>query len=164
MPPSANTPPELLDELSAYLDGELDAERSRAIEEMLARDPAVRAEVQRLERAWQLLEELPCEGVDESFTQSTVAMLAVAAEQDLAQQTQALPTLQRRRWLRAAIGLAAAAALGFACVQLAAPASNQQLLRDLTVIEQLDEYRQAGDIEFLRLLTDAEVFPEEAAP
>ncbi len=161
---SAKQPPELLDELTAYLDGELDAERTRVIEELLARDPQVRAEVQRLEQAWQMLGELPRGTVDESFTRSTVEMVALAAEQEVTRHTMTLPTRRRRGWLRLAAGLFCAAVLGFGCVKLLTPGSNQQLLRDLSVIEHLDEYRQTGDIEFLRLLTDAEVFPEETKP
>ena len=161
--PLPNPPPELLDELTAYLDGELDAAGSRRVEELLARDPRVREELQRLERAWQLLEELPGPGVDETFTRSTVAMVAMAAEEQVAGWTAALPAVRRRRWSVTIAGLCCAAAVGFAGVRFLAPNSNEQLLQDLQVIEHLDEYRQAGDIEFLRLLADEKLFVEESA-
>ena len=35
------------------------------------------------------------------------------------------------------------------------------MLRDLPVLENYDEYRQVGDIEFLRLLRDEGLFAED---
>ncbi|MEX0585756.1 MAG: hypothetical protein WD176_03880, partial [Pirellulales bacterium] len=53
-------------DLVAYLDGELDAETSRELENLLATDPNARDEMQRMEQAWDLLDELPRAEVDEA--------------------------------------------------------------------------------------------------
>ena len=49
----------LHEELTSYLDGELDPQQVRRIEERLARDADYRAELQRMQRAWDLLDRLP---------------------------------------------------------------------------------------------------------
>ena len=56
----------------------------------------------------------------------------------------------------------AALAAGFLAVMLFAPDPNRQLLQDLPVLENLDEYRQIGDIEFLRMLRDQGLFAKES--
>lgn len=150
-------------ELSAYLDGELDDAGIRRVEELLAADPQARAELQLLERTWDLLDELPRTEVDESFTQSTVAMVALAAAKDVEHEKQAAPQRRRRELLIGLGGMLAASLLTFFGVRAFWPDPDGQLLRDLTVLQNLDEYRQAGDIEFLRIMHREQVFPEDAS-
>jgi hypothetical protein len=152
--------PEPEDELSAYLDGELDAEAVRRLEERLARDPACRAELQKLERAWNLLDRLPRAAVDESFTKSTIEMVATSASQEAESLVRELPRRQRRRRLAATLGMAGALAAGFVIGTQIWPDPNENLLEDLPVLENLDLYYQADDIEFLRLLDKEGLFAE----
>lgn len=157
------TTPELneLDaELVAYLDGELDPAESRRIEELLARDDKARARLRTLERAWDALDELPRTTVDESFTRSTVEMIAVTAEHD-ADELENNLVRRRGRWLIGIAGTAAAALLGFALVRFGWPDPNRRLVEDLPVLEHLDEYSQVQDIEFLRQLADEKLFVAE---
>lgn len=142
----------LEDQLVSYLDGELEAAEARRVEEALAADPRVRQELRELERSWALLDELPRTQVDESFTRSTVEMIAVKAEEDLAAVQASLPQRQRRAWTVVGGTVALAALAGFAAVTFLANRSDEQLLRDLPVIEHLDQYRAVEDIEFLRSL------------
>ena len=140
------------EEFVAYLDGELDAESCRRIEALLASDPAVRRRLQSLERTWDLLDELDAAPLGEPFTQTTLEMVAVAARQEV-EQSRAEAPRRRRRWLLAVgAGLLAAAAAGFLAVALHDP--DRQLLQDLPLLENLDEYRQIGSIEFLHRLRD----------
>ena len=90
------------EELSAYLDGELDAESVRKVERRLARDGSYQLELQRLERAWRLLDDLPRATVDESFTKSTIEMVAVAEESNTLETvlTDIADTLERQTWRR----------------------------------------------------------------
>ena len=46
------------EELTAYLDGEVDAEHARRIEERLARDEGYRRQLQGLQRTWDMLDQL----------------------------------------------------------------------------------------------------------
>jgi anti-sigma factor RsiW len=155
----ASTPgTELTELLSAYLDGELTAEARQQVEELLVRDPHARGELQRLERAWQLLDGLPRVELEPSFTQSTVEMIAVSVADDVRAGSNQGP---RRPWaffsVLSLLGVGAAIA-GFVFVRLAVPDPNAALLRDLPVIENVEHYLQAGDIEFLRALKRAGLF------
>lgn len=150
------------EDLVAYLDGELDDPSSRRIEQLLATDPKVRGDLQRLERTWHLLDQLDRVTPDEEFTRTTLEMVAVAAEEDLQEQQVQVPRRRRRRWLIGGVALLAAAAAGFLTVTLARPSPNQRLLEDLPVLENLDPYRQVDSLEFLRLLDREGLFSKEA--
>ena len=141
-------------QLVAYLDGELDDASSRRIEELLASDPHVRETLEKLEGTWELLDNLERAHVDEVFTQSTLEMVAVAAADDVQKEQAEAPRRRRRRWLIGGAGLLAAGAAGFLAVFLFRPSPNQQLLKDLPVLERLDEFRQIDDVKFLELLLE----------
>src|SRR5437868_14946863 len=59
-------------DLVAYLDGELDADASQALETRLARDPVARAELEQLRRTWELLDYLPQPEPSAAFTHRTL--------------------------------------------------------------------------------------------
>jgi anti-sigma factor RsiW len=154
--------PGLEEQLVSYLDGELGAGEAQHVEEALAADPRVRQELWRLERAWSALDELPRTQVDESFTRSTVEMIAVQAEQELAVVQAEAPRRQRRLRLLAAALLLAAGAAGFLTIGAFSQRADERLLRELPVVEHLEQYREVGDIEFLRMLkTKGFLNPEE---
>lgn len=152
--------PQLTADLVAYLDGELDAEASRRIEQLLASSPEVRERLVRLEQTWDLLDELPRVCVGDVFTRSTIEMVAVKQEQAL---VGASPDGERgwRHVVLGAMGLVAAGVIGWLGVQLVWPDPNRRLLEDLPVLEHLDQYQQVGDIEFLRRLQADGLFAEE---
>lgn len=142
----------LREELVAYLDGELPPEEARAVEERLSRDERYRREMQGFDRAWNALEELPQVSVDDSFTKTTIEMVAVAAEKDLAQLTQSLPTVRRKRTLWVAGIAAVAALLGFALARITLDRPDRVLIANLPVVQQLDAYNQNLSREFLTAL------------
>lgn len=149
------------EELSAYLDGELDAESVRRLEERLARDTEYQAELQRLERAWGLLDRLPRATVDEDFTKTTIEMVALAASEDAQAVLAAQPRRRRRRRLLGAAAMLATGLIGFVIGTQLWPDPNEQLLRDLRVLENLELYYQADDIEFLRMLEKEGLFVDD---
>lgn len=156
------TPATPLEErLVAYLDGELDAQESRAVEELLSRDSQARETLERLERAWHLLDALPRSEVGDRFTQSTLEMVTVAAEDEIRQQTVQRPWRRARRWLLGVSATLLAALGGYLAVDAWTPDPNRTLLEDLPVIEDLDEFRQIDDLEFLRLLYKEGLFVQE---
>jgi anti-sigma factor RsiW len=150
----------LQEELSAYLDGELDADSVREIEQRLARDAAYRAELQQLERAWNLLDRLPRAAVADSFTKTTIEMVAVAAGEEARAIEKDLPRRRRRQQIGGSLALVAAGLVGFAIGHWAWPNPNRQLLEDLKVLENLEFYYQADNIDFLQLLDREGVFTE----
>jgi hypothetical protein len=149
------------EQLVAYLDGELDAETARRIEARLASDANLRRRLQSLERTWDLLDELDVEAMNRPLVQSTLEMVAVAAEHDVAAERAEAPRRQRRRLVAAGGRLLSALLLGYFAVSLALPDPNRQLLRDLPILENLDQYRQAESIEYLRRLRDAQLFVKD---
>jgi anti-sigma factor RsiW len=147
--------------LVAYLDGKLDANAAREIAERLAKDDALRARVNRLAQAWALLDELPRAKIDESFTRSTIELVAVAAEADVQRD---ISRRQRWQWvagISAAGALAVATGVGFWVTNQMLPDPNRQLVQDLPIIEEMDLYQQIGSIEYLEQLADSNMFPEE---
>jgi hypothetical protein len=160
-------PNSLEERLVAYLDGELDDAEVRKIEELLATDAKARQLLAALDHTWSLLDKLSPTSVDEVFTRTTIEMVSVHAAEELVQQQAEIPRRRRRRWLIGAGVLAAAAVAGFVAVALVWPSPNRQILKDLPVLEDLDEFQhvfnKGDDARFLRLLYDRKLFVKDAA-
>jgi len=156
-------PESLEEELVAYLDGELNVARRRDIERLLAEDPSIRQRLQSMEQAWETLDVLSASSVDESFTQSTVEMVAMAAETDAQELAQNNVRRRSTAWMTRLSGIAAAVAIGFLGVRIFGDDPNDQLLRDLPVIENVDHYRHVESIEFLRRLHAEAMFAQETS-
>lgn len=165
MAPNEIEPPvDPLDEqLTAYLDGELPPEEARALEQRLARDVTVRERLRQLAGAWDLLDNLPRTTVDESFAKTTVAMVAVAAKEDLVELQSTAPRQKRQQWLGSAVGIAAALLLGYASFAWFWPDPNAKLLSDLSLVENWQLYQEADSLEFLSKLDRAGLFWSENA-
>lgn len=148
------------EELTAYLDGELDEPARIAVEQRLGDDQTYRQRLQSLERAWDLLDLLPSSPASEDFTRTTVAMtVETAAEQAETQQLQ----LRRKRNYSYLLGVAVAVAMiacGYGVAMLILDAPNRQLVRDLPVIESVDQLHTVEDVEFLQQLADEGFFVE----
>jgi len=157
--PQTDTPPD--EELVAYLDGELDAQAARRIEDWLASNPDVRRKLHELERTWELIGELDGARLGGTFAQSTLELVTAAVEQDVRQSQAQAPRLRRRGRLLFSLLLLAAGLAGFLTVSLAVPDPNRQILDDLPLLENLDQYRQVQSIEFLRMLQQEKLFVEE---
>ncbi len=157
----SNSAMTLDEQLVAYLDGELDHEASRRIEELLATNAEVRRRLQEMERTWDLLDDLDTAPAGGRFTESTLEMVAVAARKDVEQSLAEAPRRRQRRALAVGGSLLAAVVAGFLAVVLLLPDPNRQLLQDLPVLENLDQYRQIDDIEFLQMLRNEGLFSKE---
>ncbi len=148
------------DQLVAYLDGELDAATAEQVEARLASDAAYRDELRRLTVAWDCLDQLPHSTVDEKFAQSTVEMVALSAEQDMAASSGPVPRGRRARQLISGGVLAVSILVGFFASRIMWPDRNELIERDLAVVTNLDLYAQVDDIAFLKLLLEREVFAD----
>ncbi|MGC4003128.1 MAG: hypothetical protein QM811_08320 [Pirellulales bacterium] len=113
--------------------------------------------------AWDMLDELPRSTVDENFAKTTVAMVAVAAKQDVEKLKHSEPRRRNARKMWIAFGGVVAAALGFFMVKYAWPDPNRRLLNDLGLIENWRMYQDVGGVDFLRDLDKAGLFWTEGA-
>ncbi|MBL9164110.1 MAG: hypothetical protein JNL18_15380 [Planctomycetaceae bacterium] len=152
MPSSSDDYLQRLEEIVAYLDGELSPEESARVEQRLAADENYRQQLQSIERAWLALDQLPQEYVDDRFSRTTMEMAVKAAATEVHERTIALPVVQRRRRLSSVLAACAAAALGFLVFRLAWQGPDRALLADLPVIDNVDVYTQIDSPEFLRSL------------
>lgn len=150
------------EQLVAYLDGELDDESSRRLEQQLASDSTLRAHLGRLERTWDALDELERIEVDQEFTRTTIEMVALAAEKEHQEEERQRPARRRRQWLLGSVAILLACFAGFAATWYFVPDPNRPLIEDFPVLQRLDEYQLIDTIEFLKLLRDRQLFPEKA--
>ena len=146
------------EQLIAYLDGELDPEESRQVEQRLSDDESYRQQLKRLDEAWALLDHLPQSEVDDVFTRTTVAMVAVAAENDasLAERGR-----RWRLWVASSLSIATvglAAIVGYLITRYHLAGPDRELVKDLPVIEKVDVYRYAESMEWLEMLDESGLF------
>lgn len=152
--PPTNDNERRLEQLVAYLDGELPPAERALVEKQLAQDAALREDLQGMERAWSALDVLPTTKVDDRFAQTTMEMVVGAARAELLEKTRTLP-LKRRKGILGKVLLATAAAmLGLLAVRLVHENPNRRLLADLPVIQYIDTYTQFRDLDFLNKLHD----------
>jgi anti-sigma factor RsiW len=160
-PDSYNSTDEAYEQLVAYLDGELDTESSLQVERRLAEDVAYRRELKQLQRAWDMLDELPKSEVSETFTQTTVEMVALSAERDLQSEKKRGKHVNRLLWAVVGGGVVIATVASYLLFTMAFSRENEKLVRDLPVIEKVDLYEVADSVEFLRRLDEERFFEEE---
>jgi anti-sigma factor RsiW len=157
-------------ELIAYLDGELDEKASHELEARLSRDPQARAELDALRRTWDMLDFLPQPEPSASFTHRTLERVTALRP--------AVRTNALRRWRPWAIGVGWAAAVvlaglgGYAVSsRLVQPVPtpavagmdlDEQLIRDLRLVENRRLYEHVDDLDFLWALADPELFGDES--
>jgi anti-sigma factor RsiW len=150
-------------DLVAYLDGELGPEAVRKIDSRLACDPAARDEIEGLRKAWEMLDFLPQPEPSAHFSHRTVERLSVTARTRA--RARGKPTLTSAL---VATGWAAAIifaiALGYGGSRSARPKEpgDQELVRDLRVIENKRLYDAADDLDLVRELDVPELFGDDA--
>lgn len=151
--------------LTAYLDGELDEKLAAEIEHKLTRSEVARRDVEIMSRTWDMLGMLPRASASGEFSRKTMAVAQQAEEPVLLEKAQRLAVGGRRLALLAGWGVAIclAASVGYRITNKLIPDDSRLLVEDLPIIENLDNYREVGDIEFLRQLQTSRVFQEEAA-
>lgn len=149
------------EELVAYLDGELDASGAARVERRLADDATYRARLAQLQRAWDMLDTLQRVEANDDFTRSTVEMISIKAVDDA--KTGQMRIVRRRSlaWVSISLAILVAATSGYFLLQWRLDQPNRELVRDLPVIERIDEYRDADRVEFLQQLHQEGLFAAE---
>ncbi len=139
-----------LEQMVAYLDGELSPTEQALVERQLAEDPRFLRELQGIERAWSALDALPAVKLGDKFSQTTLELVVGAAREEVAAQTRALPVLRRQRAVGKWLCITASAMLGILVVRLVREDPNRRLVEELPVVNYLDVYTQFREVQFLR--------------
>ncbi len=148
--------------LTAYLDGELDESATQQIEQVLAVSEVARHEVDMLSRTWDMLGVLPAHKASDQFTHQTMTNLR-ASEQTGPGAVQMMVYRNLRRGIVLAAWTGAVCLcgyVGFLATNRWVPNESVQLLDDYSVVENLDKYTEVGSIEFLRVLKSKHTFSE----
>ena len=149
------------EDLVAYLDGELPDEQVQQIDHIISRSEVARHEVEVLARTWELLDVLPAARASEDFTNKTMTNLKVMEQPfNLADQWWYLYVTRVGAASGWVIAMLVCGYLGFQLTRHWIPNPNETLLEDLPVIQNLDQYRDAGDIEFLKQLKQSGLFDD----
>ena len=150
------------DNFVAYLDGELSPDETKKLEGILADSPVARKDVEMLVRTYELLDLLPRPQATTEFTQRTMATVKLAdVKPDL---TQSWWYKRAHLFVVTAAGaglLVVSGLLGYASTNRWAPSNEELLLRDLPIIQNIDEYRQVGQHEFLERLEGQPLLMQE---
>lgn len=149
------------EELVAYLDDEVEAIARVRIERRLADDVDYRERLRHLQQTWDALDLLPRASASDAFTSSTMSLVVQEQQIAAAQGIDHLNDRRVRRWLIAAICTAAAVAIGFLLVYRRLTDTDRSLVRDLPVIEQVDQLHNTPSLEFLEQLREERLFSAE---
>jgi hypothetical protein len=149
--------------LVAYLDGELDEDNSRQIEQVLAASPTARREVEVLMGTWEMLDVLPQREASEQFVEDTMATIELAKqsttiEHPLTDSQPKFPIKTVAVWMT---GLAVSAIFGFFITNQLIPNPSETLVQELPLINELHLYSEVDSLEFLTELQQAELFEDD---
>src|SRR5262249_41087596 len=126
------------DNLTAYLDGELDKQTARALEAKLSVNTEARGEAEALRRTWEMLDYLPRPEPSPEFTHRTLERLTGAPPSDASSRRGGRFRLYRAGW---AAAILAAIVAGYAAthrhLQQAPFDPDRQLVDDLHVVQNL---------------------------
>lgn len=158
--------------LIAYLDGELPEDEASAVEQSLVEDAGVRRDVEQLSRTYDLLDLLPALRASDGFAEKTLtAIRSVQPESPSESESDRVSTRPQHDFSRrltfwavrvaAFCGLLVAAQIGFNSSFRQNSESIDELLLELPLIERLDEYREIGDVQFLRSLSESRLLDEQ---
>ncbi len=141
----------------AYLDGELNEEETRGIEQLLASNEVARHDMESLATAWELLDDLPRPNAPKDFAEKTIATLKMEEQQT---------PLQEQAWFQKATqigGLVAGVAVvlfcgvaGFLVARSVPPSRADAMLQEYPLLEHFDSYREISSADFLTRLQKSE--------
>lgn len=157
--PEQRLNPEERANLTAYIDGELTEDESRAIATKLSLSPTARREVEALRKTWELLEFLSRPKASLIFSERTLTSVrSLEAQAGFWNQTAVAWLDQAKNLVVCMIVAAAALALGFALTRWAWPDPAARMVRDLSLAEHFAEYKEVGSWEFLEELAKSQEF------
>ncbi|MBT5020518.1 MAG: hypothetical protein HON04_17440 [Planctomicrobium sp.] len=148
--------------LSAYLDGELDDGGTQRIETLLVQSSVARNDVELLSKTYDLLDELPRPDAPKDFLEKTLATAKMEQVKHPISEQQWFITTQKMLILSGwTVALVVASAIGFMVTNQYVERPDDALIQELPLIQNLDRYEEVQSVEFLDLLTADEKLMEE---
>ena len=155
-PEAADT---VIEELTAYLDGELDEATQLSVETRLGEDPKYLNELHSLQRTWDTLDHLPMFDAGKDFTQTTMEMIVDQVKGEKRSQKISWSFVLVPLLLLTFAGGLFAAGYAYQISNLRKP--DEALLEHLPVIERHEVYASIdNDLAFLKQLSDRNLFPQ----
>jgi len=144
--------------LVAYLDGEMDTQGVRQVEDRLSVEPDLREKMASLEQTWNMLGELETVPVDKELVRSTMEVVTLTIEKELSDdETKVEHRKLYDRLVLAAI-LIMFGVIGYQLAALVGVHVQNQIVDDVPIIQQINDYKEIGSFEFLRALSEKGVF------
>jgi hypothetical protein len=146
--------------LVAYLDGELDAQSVRQMEDRLAVEPDLREKMTSLEQTWNMLHELETVSADKELVRSTMEVVTLTIAKELSVDEK---LLEKRKWFDRLILLATVlmfGVIGYQLTTLVGIRTRKQRAEDIPIILNIGKYKEIGSFDFLKALSNERVFDE----
>lgn len=140
-------------EFVAYLDGELNDDETRSIEQLLASNEVARHDMESLATAWELLDELPRANAPTDFAEKTLATLKM--EEHVVPLSEQAWFQQATKYGKFAIGwslVLCCGMVGFLVARSVPPSRADTLIHEYPLLEYFDSYQEIGSTEFLSQL------------
>jgi len=150
------------DNLAAYLDGELDENGTRRIESILTSSTVARNDVEVLARTYELLDLLPRPAGSQDFAEKTIATAKLEGyRQPVTSQAWYQHLVRIMPLAGWSLTFLVVSFLGFTLANQWIPQQHEILLKDLSLIQNLDLYSEVDSIQFLESLSTQKQLLEE---
>ncbi|MDR1383746.1 MAG: hypothetical protein LBJ67_07875 [Planctomycetaceae bacterium] len=144
--------------LIAYLDGELDSQNVRQMEDRLSREPELREKMTVFEQTWNLLDSLETVPVDKELVRSTMEVVTLTIEKELNEGEKKLEQRKIPDFLITLAILMLCGMIGYQLMSLYRLSVDRQILDDIPIIQQMNTYKEIGNFDFLKELAKERVF------
>lgn len=146
---------DIMPQLTAYLDGELESHEVHAVEQRLASDEKFRSKLQQMQKTWDVLDVLPPPSAGPSFTRSTMELVIDDAKLQAKSQSSKFWVWPLRILAIILVPFAAAAG-AYMANHYVKSKPNRELQKQLNQIRDFDVYNHDQNIsmEFLESLAD----------
>jgi len=150
------------DNLAAYLDGELDENGTRRIESILTSSTVARNDVEVLARTYELLDLLPRPAGSQDFAEKTIATAKLEGyRRPVTSQVWYRHLIRVMPLVGWSIAFLVTAILGYMLTNQWVPRQHEILLKDLSLIQNLDLYSEVDSVQFLESLSAQKQLLEE---
>lgn len=147
---------QLIEELTAYLDGELDEQAHQRVEDRLNSDPEYLSEMQTLQQTWDLLDRLPQTAPNVSFTKTTMEMIVQDAKKEA---TSKFSWIWPTRIVAVLAAFSVLFSVGFAGYRMIQGQPDDYLIDHLATIENREKYFSVNnELDFLTQMNERGYF------